>query len=57
MQKYMETMYGTPKFKVEEMLDEGKKCILEIDIQGALKVKENLVKEYLYLYFLHQWKN
>ena len=34
-------MYGTPKFKVEEMLAEGKNVILEIDIQGALKVKEN----------------
>lgn len=33
--------YGTPKSKVEEMLNEGKNVILEIDIQGALKVKEN----------------
>ena len=32
---------GTPKFKVEEMLEQGKNVILEIDIQGALKVKEN----------------
>lgn len=33
--------YGTPKLNVEKMLDEGKDVILEIDIQGALKVKEN----------------
>ncbi|GAB6169996.1 guanylate kinase [Clostridium carnis] len=33
--------YGTPKANVEKMLDEGKDVILEIDIQGALKVKEN----------------
>ena len=32
--------YGTPKSSVEKMLDEGKNVILEIDIQGALKVKE-----------------
>ncbi|MCY6356739.1 guanylate kinase [Clostridium sp. ZS2-4] len=32
--------YGTPKSKVIEKLDEGKDVILEIDIQGALKVKE-----------------
>ncbi|MCY6372353.1 guanylate kinase [Clostridium ganghwense] len=32
--------YGTPKSKVIERLDEGKDVILEIDIQGALKVKE-----------------
>lgn len=32
--------YGTPKSKVLEKLDEGKDVVLEIDIQGALKVKE-----------------
>lgn len=35
-----ENYYGTPKSKVIEKLDEGKDVILEIDIQGALKVKE-----------------
>jgi guanylate kinase len=33
-------MYGTPKPNVMEKLEEGKDVILEIDIQGALKVKE-----------------
>lgn len=33
--------YGTPKSNVEKLLEEGKDVILEIDIQGALKVKEN----------------
>ncbi|MDU2681125.1 MAG: guanylate kinase [Clostridium sp.] len=33
--------YGTPKVNVEKMLEEGKDVILEIDIQGALQVKEN----------------
>jgi guanylate kinase len=32
--------YGTPKSKVIEMLDSGNDVILEIDIQGALKVKD-----------------
>jgi len=32
--------YGTPKQKVQEMLKEGKDVILEIDIQGALQIKE-----------------
>jgi guanylate kinase len=31
--------YGTPKSKVFEILEEGKDVILEIDIQGALKIK------------------
>lgn len=32
--------YGTPKAPVLEKLDAGRDVILEIDIQGALKVKE-----------------
>ncbi|WP_125153794.1 guanylate kinase [Clostridium rectalis] len=32
--------YGTPRSKVVEALESGKDVILEIDIQGALKVKE-----------------
>lgn len=32
--------YGTPKSNVEKILDSGRDVILEIDIQGALKVKE-----------------
>ena len=34
--------YGTPKDKVEEALKKGEDIILEIDIQGALKVKEKM---------------
>ncbi|AYF54750.1 guanylate kinase [Clostridium botulinum C] len=36
--------YGTPKSNVLEKLKDGKDVILEIDIQGALKVKENYPK-------------
>ena len=43
--------YGTPKSKVEEMLESGKNVILEIDIQGALKVKENF-KEGVFIFIL-----
>ncbi|MBS4539731.1 guanylate kinase [Clostridium sp. D2Q-11] len=32
--------YGTPKSNVLDMLEEGKDVLLEIDIQGALSVKE-----------------
>lgn len=32
--------YGTPKSNVDQILDSGRNVILEIDIQGALKVKE-----------------
>lgn len=39
--KYVENYYGTPKFYVEEQLNAGKDVILEIEIQGALKVKKS----------------
>ena len=37
---YVGHYYGTPKQFVEKNLDEGKDVFLEIEIQGALKVKE-----------------
>ena len=38
--QYVENYYGTPKAYVEEQLAAGKDVILEIEIQGALKIKE-----------------
>ena len=40
--KYVDNYYGTPKSYVEKQLEAGKDVILEIEIQGALKVKEKL---------------
>ena len=37
---YCENYYGTPREYVESQLEEGKDVILEIEIQGALQVKE-----------------
>ena len=37
---YVGNYYGTPKAYVEEQLRAGRNVILEIEIQGALKVKE-----------------
>ena len=38
--RYVDNYYGTPRAYVEEQLKAGKDVILEIEIQGALKVKE-----------------
>ena len=43
--------YGTPEANVEQMLEDGKDVILEIDIQGALKVKEK-VKNGVFIFIL-----
>lgn len=37
--QYVENYYGTPRNYVEEHLAAGKNVILEIEIQGALKIK------------------
>lgn len=37
---YVENYYGTPRAYVEEQLAAGKDVILEIEIQGAAKIKE-----------------
>ncbi|WP_270172001.1 guanylate kinase [Paenibacillus sp. SYP-B4298] len=38
--EYVGNYYGTPRDFVERTLDSGKDVILEIEVQGALKVKE-----------------
>lgn len=40
--KYGENYYGTPKDIVEEKLSKGINVILEIEVQGAFKVKEQM---------------
>ena len=38
--QYVDNYYGTPKKYVQEQMDTGKDVILEIEMQGALKIKE-----------------
>ena len=38
--KYVEHYYGTPRKFVEDCLNQGKDVILELEIQGALKIKK-----------------
>lgn len=38
--QYVGNYYGTPKEYVQQQLDLGKNVILEIEIQGAIKIKE-----------------
>jgi len=39
--QYVNNYYGTPKAYVEEQLAQGNDVFLEIEVQGALQVKEN----------------
>lgn len=38
--EFVENYYGTPKAYVEQKLSEGRDVILEIEIQGAMKIKK-----------------
>lgn len=44
---YCDNYYGTPRAYVEEQLNAGKDVILEIEIQGALQVKEKFPESLL----------
>ena len=48
---YNDNYYGTPKDKIVDKLNQGIDVILEIEIQGALKVKE-LVPDAIFIFIL-----
>ena len=37
---FCENYYGTPRAQIEAMLSEGKNVVLEIEVQGAMKIRE-----------------
>lgn len=49
--EYNNNYYGTPKDKILEKLNQGLDVILEIEIQGALKVKE-LIPDAIFIFIL-----
>ncbi len=49
--KYNENYYGTPKANIEKWLNEGYDVLLEIEIQGALQIKEK-IKDALFIFIL-----
>ena len=40
--EFVDQYYGTPSDYIEKKLDEGKEVIMEIEVQGALKVREKM---------------
>ncbi len=48
---YNGNYYGTPRDKIQEKLDSGMDVLLEIEIQGALKVKE-LVPDAIFIFIM-----
>lgn len=43
--------YGTPKDKINDMLNNGKDVILEIDIQGAIEI-QNKISDALFIFIM-----
>lgn len=48
---YNDSYYGTPKSKIEEILNEGKDVFLVIEVQGGLQIKEK-IKESVLIFVL-----
>ena len=40
--EFCDNYYGTPLDKVQEQLDKGQEVVLEIEVQGAMQVKEKM---------------
>lgn len=49
--EFVGNYYGTPKDYVQKTLDEGKDVFLEIEVQGALQVRENF-KEGVFIFLI-----
>ncbi|MFA5692456.1 MAG: guanylate kinase [Acholeplasmataceae bacterium] len=49
--KFVGHYYGTPKDKVEDYLDKGKEVVLEIEVDGALQVREKM-KEAVFIFLV-----
>lgn len=49
---FVNNRYGTPKNKVEELLNEGYNVFIEIDVQGAMQLKQNVPEDERVLIFL-----
>jgi len=47
--QFVGNYYGTPKDKVEEQLSMGKEVVLEIEVEGAIQVKEKM-KEAVFIF-------
>ena len=49
--EFVGSYYGTPKDKIEELLDKGKEVVLEIEVDGALQVREKM-KEAVFIFLV-----
>ncbi|MCK9236317.1 MAG: guanylate kinase [Acholeplasmataceae bacterium] len=49
--EFVGNYYGTPKDKVEEQLMEGKEVVLEIEVEGALQVRE-IMKDAVFIFLV-----
>ena len=50
-EEFFGNYYGTPRDKVEQQLDLGHEVVLEIEVQGALKVR-NQVKDAVFIFLV-----
>lgn len=49
--EFVGNYYGTPRDKIEDALDAGKEVVLEIEVEGALQVREKM-KEAVFIFLV-----
>lgn len=54
--QFVGNYYGTPLDKVEEQMDQGKEVVLEIEVAGALQVREK-VKDAVFIFLVPPGKH
>lgn len=54
--EFVGNYYGTPRDKVEEQLEKGKEVVLEIEVEGALKVR-NQTKDAVFIFIVPPGKD
>ncbi len=55
--KYCDNYYGTPKKYIEDSVRAGLDVILEIEVEGALNIRNKISRQCFILFFLHHLKN
>lgn len=49
--EFVGNYYGTPRDKIEEYLEDGKEVVIEIEVEGALQVRERM-KEAVFIFLV-----
>ncbi|WP_334331011.1 guanylate kinase [Candidatus Phytoplasma prunorum] len=50
--KFLGYYYGTPRNVIEENMKKGKEVIVEVEVEGALKIREKKIKDAIFIFIV-----